>query len=199
MLADLADWQINFQQDLIRAIKGSSVRWPLREELDQHVLHLAVFVEPYLRWILQGRKTIDSRFSTRLVAPFGRIAPGDLLALKRSGGPVLGVCRVADVQFFEFAGTPWKEVLAPYAVAICADGDEFWSQRQRARYASVIQLSDVIALPGFVSKKKDRRGWVVFDSISPRRSQMPTGNRFGFVPARGDCPVSDGTADPPAT
>jgi hypothetical protein len=57
-------------------------------------LHLAVFIEPYLSFIFEGTKTIESRFNMRKQAPFGQVSAGDVLLLKRSGGPVCGVCLI---------------------------------------------------------------------------------------------------------
>src|SRR6202035_5734171 len=66
----------------------------LAETLDNNI-HLAVFVEPYLTFVLEGKKTIDSRFSVNRHAPFEQVKNGDLLILKQSSGPICGVCSVS--------------------------------------------------------------------------------------------------------
>jgi hypothetical protein len=39
-------------------------------------------VEPYLGYILEGKKTIESRFSKPLIPPYRRVALGDVVLLK---------------------------------------------------------------------------------------------------------------------
>src|SRR5260370_23796787 len=49
-------------------------------------IHIAVMVEPFLSYILDGTKTIESRFSKNLIPPYRRITPGDLVFLNASPG-----------------------------------------------------------------------------------------------------------------
>src|SRR5262245_24088979 len=64
-------------------------------------LHLGVFSEPYLRFILEGTKTVESRFSIKPCAPYRRVAEGDIILLKEVGGPVVGLCQVGSVWYYE--------------------------------------------------------------------------------------------------
>jgi ASC-1-like (ASCH) protein len=50
-----------------------------------------VFIEPYLQFILDGQKTVESRFSANRSAPYQQVGKGDVVLLKRTGGPVMGV------------------------------------------------------------------------------------------------------------
>ena len=50
--------------------------------------HLAVFQEPWLSYMLDGTKTVESRFATRWFAPYGLVHPGDAILIKASSGPV---------------------------------------------------------------------------------------------------------------
>jgi hypothetical protein len=65
-----------------------------REQLDcvadadsAMAVHLAVFVEPYLQLILEGKKSIESRFSANHCAPYG-----------------VGICR----RFYDLDFSTWK-------------------------------------------------------------------------------------------
>jgi len=73
---------------------------------DSARLHLAVFVEPYLQYVLDGKKTVESRFGIHRRPPFGHVSEGDILLLKRSGGPVTGVCLVARFGFMSWTRSP---------------------------------------------------------------------------------------------
>src|SRR5688572_10035738 len=55
---------------------------------DRVRIHLAVFIEPYLEFVLDGTKTVESRFSINRCVPFERANEGDIVLLKRSGGSV---------------------------------------------------------------------------------------------------------------
>src|SRR5688572_23664147 len=73
-------------------------------------LHLAVFVEPYLSYILDGSKTVESRFSTRPIAPHGRVHEGDVILMKPSGKPIAGWCRAGRVWNYELDPSSWVEI-----------------------------------------------------------------------------------------
>lgn len=126
-------------------------------------LHLAIFVEPYLTYILEGKKTIESRFSSRRTAPFRRVAPGDVLMLKASGGPVTGLCRVRKVWFYELDPSSWEEIRSRFAKPLCVSGSAFWAERESAGYATLMQVSDIRSIPPLDIPKRDRRGWVVLE------------------------------------
>ena len=125
-------------------------------------LHLAVFVEPYLSFILDGRKTVESRFSAVRCAPYDRVRAGDVILLKRAGGPVVGVCRATSAYFYELDGATLREIKANFSRRICPAESNFWSSRANASFATLISVSDVYRTPNFKVKKRDRRGWVTF-------------------------------------
>jgi hypothetical protein len=126
-------------------------------------LHLAIFNEPYLSFLLDGSKTVESRFSVNGVAPYGRVAPGDVILLKASGKPVVGSCRAAHVWDYELASDSWDEIRSQFGVALRAQ-EGFWESRQRARFATLIRVQDVCAAVPMAVPKRDRRGWVVLTS-----------------------------------
>ena len=46
-------------------------------------VHLAILLEPYLQYILDGTKTVESRFSKNRIAPYNMVEPGDVVLLKK--------------------------------------------------------------------------------------------------------------------
>lgn len=46
-------------------------------------LHLGVFTEPCLTYMLEGKKTIESRFSKHKIAPFYQIKKEDIVFIKK--------------------------------------------------------------------------------------------------------------------
>ncbi|MGH3799407.1 MAG: hypothetical protein ACRDTD_04590 [Pseudonocardiaceae bacterium] len=126
-------------------------------------VHLAVMLEPFLRYVLNGQKTVESRFSKNAIAPYGKVAPGDLVLMK--AGPVVGSFRVASVEFGMLNGGELARLRHDYARTICADDDQFWQARADKRYATLVGVDDVRKLPQITVPKRDRRGWVVLRAV----------------------------------
>ena len=160
------DWQ----GELLSALQA--VRWgapyatffrELEEGKPTCSIHLAVLIEPYLGLILEGKKTIESRFSVNRHAPFEQVQKGDIIILKRSGGPIVGMCRVADAWFYHLDPDTWSEI-EQYASALCMDDSSFWKEKRGASYASLMRIESTVRIPHFEIEKLDPRGWVVLHS-----------------------------------
>lgn len=128
-------------------------------------LHLAVFVEPYLQYLLDGRKTVESRFSVHRIAPYQSAEIGDVILLKRTGGPIVGLCRVISVWFYRLDPSTWASIRGTFTEALCAQDPNFWQQRASASFASLMRVSDVRTIEPIYYPKRDRRGWVI---LQPR-------------------------------
>ncbi len=136
-------------------------------------LHLAVLVEPYLESILRGRKTVESRFSLRRLPPYQRVSPGDVLLLKRAGGPIIGISRVAGVTFYRLDRERLRSIRENLADAICPADKGFWREREKALFATLIWLENVKAIDPLSLRKRDRRAWVI---LTEREQQVPLGS-----------------------
>lgn len=132
-------------------------------------VHLAIFVEPYLQFVLEGKKTVESRFSINRVAPYRQIVEGDIILLKKAGGPIIGICEAASAWFYKLDAEAFSEIINRFGRAICPTDDQFWEDRRQAGYATLISLRKVEKIDPFVLPKRDRRGWVV---LKPARPQM---------------------------
>lgn len=133
-------------------------------------LHLAVFVEPYLQFILDGKKTVESRFSSNRCAPYRAVQAGDLVLLKRSGGPVEGICQVADVWSYRLDPASWDEIRSGFGRQLCISDSEFWSEKSRASYATLMRIQRSRRLLPITVGKRDRRGWVILRTQSEQRT-----------------------------
>ena len=134
---------------------------------DGRTVHLAVMVEPFLGYILDGKKSIESRFSKHAIAPFYQIESGDLVLLKLTGGPVMGCFDTDTVEFVALNHEERDRLQRHYSVAICADSD-FWRARQDKRYATLVGVRNVHKLEPAPVTKSDRRGWVVLQPAEQR-------------------------------
>jgi hypothetical protein len=149
--------------DILAALRhaaGQDPTWGQLPELaDERVgLHVAVMVEPFLTHLLEGRKTIESRFSQRATQPYGRVSVGDLVLLK--SGPVVGSFLVATVQNLTLDAQVLAHLEQTHSEAICAD-ENFWKDRATKRYATLLGVRQVRTLPPVPIPKRDMRGWVV--------------------------------------
>lgn len=157
--------------ELLSAVRGD-IFWesylkPLQlPELPTFTLHLAILVEPYLQFILDGKKTVESRFSTRKFAPYNRVEKGDVVLLKQSSGPIVGICQVSYVWFYQLEPESWRTIKESFATAICAQDPDFWKQREAASFATLMRIQNVKSIEPIKFVKRDRRGWVVLHESS---------------------------------
>lgn len=131
-------------------------------------VHLAVLLQPYLRFILDGSKTVESRFSKKRIAPFNSVSQGDVVLLKKAAAKgISGVCLVTQVWFYQLDTETWYEIRDSFTRALRAEDPEFWEQRKSAQFATLMRVSEVHSLPLIEISKRDRRGWVVLHSHKP--------------------------------
>lgn len=134
--------------------------------------HVAIMREPFLRYVVEGRKTIESRFSITRRAPFGALHSGDRIWFKRSGGPYVAWCRAGTVWFYEGCSPGTIEnIRTLFADRIRATDDAFWAERAHKRYVTLVELADVstdlrnvcpvVDGVSVYSKIRGRSGWVV--------------------------------------
>ncbi len=123
--------------------------------------HLGVFVEPYLSYVLDGSKTIESRFSLNQCDPFGSVTKGDIVLVKEAAGPVVGLCRVSMVWSYVLDPESLTEIRSIFEPAMRVESESFWAERTDAAFATLMQIDHVTRIQPFTIEKKDRRGWVV--------------------------------------
>src|SRR5436189_5837688 len=159
-------WQKALLHDLELTIQKNKVllnTFKLERLQRTNNIHLAVFTEPFLSLIMEGRKKIESRFSVNKVAPFDKIIKGDLIVLKKTGGPVVGICFAEKI--FSFSNVDKKSLSSikeRFANGIASEIDpEFWKNRAHSKFISLIELDKVRYIEKVLCHKKDRRGWVV--------------------------------------
>jgi hypothetical protein len=168
------------EQDILRELKAAALvhqEWAtLAPLLDEPAvsIHLAVMLEPFLTYILDGKKTIESRFAKNAIAPYQNISTGDLVLLK--AGPVVGSFRASAAEFKVLYDGELQRLRADYGEAICARDDEFWESRAEKRYATLIGIRDVRRLPPVGVPKRDMRGWVVL-----RAAAQPAEDLFSLL------------------
>lgn len=154
-------------EQLARSSDWAALLHECRDPKAARQLHVGVFVEPFLDYIIQGTKTIESRFSKNLVPPYRNVQQGDVVALKRSSGAVVGLIEIGSVWFYELDRDVVQQLRQQFGAALCAMDSKFWSERSEARVATLMQITRVLRIPDCWIKKRDRRGWVVIPKHRP--------------------------------
>jgi hypothetical protein len=129
--------------------------------------------------VLSGRKSIESRFSRHRVAPFGQVGIGDLLLLKSQSGPISGIATVSHVDSYVLDPATWTSIRDRFSTALCAEDDEFWTERRDARFATLMRLAFVHPIAPLPVEKRDRRPWVV---LVPRTETDVNRNQLPLLP-----------------
>jgi hypothetical protein len=166
---------MKFKDDCVAHLAGilsGDAIWTQRMQ-DANRIHLAIFQEPYLTFIYDGKKTIETRFARRSCPPFRCVSVGDVVLLKSIGRGISGICTVDQVWFFDLDESAFRYIRERFTTAICPTDESFWSERQHARCATLILVGNVTRVPEFEVAKRDRRGWVVLHEDSQQLS-------FGF-------------------
>jgi hypothetical protein len=146
-----------------------------------HTIHLAIFIQPFLGRLLEGKKVVESRFSVRRCAPFQRVWTGDIVLIKEAAGPVRGVCEVGNTWFFDLAPGKLAEIRERFAECICATNDAFWESCEDTKYASLVELNELREVSPIACPKRDRRAWVVLQDVKERPPMRRT-TRLRSVP-----------------
>lgn len=125
--------------------------------------HLAIFKGDGGEKLLEGKKTIESRFSKSKIPPFRVISSGDLVYIKPSGKDIIGEFRVKKVIFFDGLDLSDLSYLKERYGRQLAVDEDYWKGKENCKVGTLIFIgnsSRFITSPVKVPKK-DLRGWVV--------------------------------------
>lgn len=132
-------------------------------------VHLAIVNEPFLSYIKNCRKTIESRFTKNKIAPYYQIHEGDIICMKAAGKPIDSIFIAGELRFYENSPYVFNEIKDKYTNEICAYDDSFWETRKDKRFISLISIKQVIQLSKpFNVPKRDKRAWIRFESMEPQ-------------------------------
>ncbi len=102
-----------------------------------------------LKDILDGAKTIESRWYVNKVSPWDRIQKGDTVYFKESGGPITAKAKAAKVlQFDNLNNQIIKEIIKSYGNAIspntsCEQWDSWITKQIKKIYCILVFLNEV--------------------------------------------------------
>lgn len=122
-------------------------------------LHLGVFNEPCLTYMLDGKKTIESRFSKKRIAPYNNITKDDIVFVKKSGGKIVAYFKIKEVRFYDLESFPASNIRHEFNKYLCVD-DEFWQKKKDSKYATLIFIKELVRLKPFSVQKKGMNTWI---------------------------------------
>ena len=122
-------------------------------------MHLGIFTEPCLTYMLEGKKTIESRFSKKKIAPYNKINKNDIVIVKKSGGNIVSYFTIKEVLFFNLDITPISEIKKQYKKYLCVDS-AFWEQKKDSKYATLLVIDSLTKLEPFHITKKGMQTWI---------------------------------------
>lgn len=131
-------------------------------------VHLAILYKEYLDLILEGKKTIEARFSRVKSPPFGRIKKSDKILLKETGGSIKGEAIATEVKYYEDL-TPDRimSIVNIYRKELQIK-ENFLKQKINSKYLTLIFLGNVRYITPYSINKKDRRAWIIIENQNQR-------------------------------
>ncbi|MFI4859316.1 MAG: hypothetical protein ACIAXF_01405 [Phycisphaerales bacterium JB063] len=166
------------------------------------MLHVAILKPNYIRDILAGEKTIESRLTKTNQPPHGQVTAGERLYLKASGGPFMAMAIASEVMSWaDLTPAQYSRIEQQYRPAIGGD-DAYWQMKRESRYATLIRLADVEPIDvGPKYKIAYMKAWYVLDeALNPVRDLALTAgairNRYAALPRAASSKTSRPQADP---
>lgn len=127
-------------------------------------IHLGIFAEPYLTYMLNGQKTIESRFSKNKILPYDKISKDDIVIVKKSSGNILAYLTIKDVKFFDLKENSIEEIKKNYQDKLCVD-NSFWLSKKDSNYATLIFIDKIFQLTPFSIPKKGMQTWITLNKM----------------------------------
>lgn len=123
-------------------------------------IHLGIFTEPCLTYMLNGQKTIESRFSKNKIAPYEKITKDDIVLVKKSGGNIVAYFTIKEVLFFDLQDYRIENIKAKYSKELCVEYT-FWENKKDSHYATLIKIDKLVKLKPFPINKKGMQTWLI--------------------------------------
>lgn len=123
--------------------------------------HIAILRQPFFDMVLNGEKTIESRWSMNKIAPYEKINIGDEILLKLTGEPVTAIAKVQDVKFYELTPEIAEDIRLKYGKQIGTDKFEDWNTILKKKYCTLIWLKDVKTIGPVPVQRSNGTGWIV--------------------------------------
>ncbi len=123
--------------------------------------HIAILRQPFYGMVLNGTKTIESRWGMNKCAPFGKIKVGDVIYIKQTGKPVTAKAVAKEVKFYTLTPKLVEEIRIKYGKLIGTDKFEDWETTLNKKYCTLIWLDKVEKIPPMQVPRSNGAGWII--------------------------------------
>lgn len=134
-------------------------------------VHVAILKPIYIRQILSGRKTIESRMTRTQQAPYGQVNAGEHLFFKESGGEFRAMAHATMIETFsDPSPTQFAKIEQRLRPQVGGD-DAYWKEKHASRFLTFVHLEHVEPIDvGPVYPKSAWKAWhVLEDQANPVR------------------------------
>lgn len=112
--------------------------------------------------MLNGKKTVESRYTKNRIFPYNKISEEDIVLIKKSCGDVLGYFTIKEVIFFELGEIDIECIKSKFGSQLCVT-ETFWEAKKNSNYATLIVIDEIVKLKPFYIDKKGMQTWIKFD------------------------------------
>jgi len=123
--------------------------------------HIAILRQPFFDMVINGEKTIESRWSMNKIAPYGKVNIGDEILLKETGKDVTARCVVKDVKYYQLIPELVEEIRIKYGKEIGTDKFKDWQSTLKKKYCTLIWLEKVKKIEPIKVKRSNGAGWLL--------------------------------------
>lgn len=123
--------------------------------------HIAILKQPFFDMVLNGEKTIESRWSVHKVAPYNKVQVGDEILLKETGKDVTATAIVKNVRYYELTPQVVEDIRIKFGKEIGTDKFENWQSTLQKKYCTLIWLENVKKIEPVKVPRSNGAGWIV--------------------------------------
>ncbi len=123
--------------------------------------HIAIFRGLLFDMVINGTKTIESRWSNKKVAPFNKVQVGDTIFIKKTSCDVVAKTQVKAVKFYNLSHEIAENIKKNYGKEIGIDYFENWENYKNKKYCTLIWLADIIPVKNMKVQNSHGAGWIV--------------------------------------
>ena len=136
--------------------------------------HVAILKWPYIGLILDGSKTIESRFTKTPRPPYRCVESGDRIYFKASAGPYMATAIAGRVEYYEnLAPRKIASLRKQFNDAIRGE-DSYWQAKSNSKFATLIGLRHVkpTATGPSLPRSQGKAWFVLDDPAQPHAFQV---------------------------
>lgn len=125
--------------------------------------HIVILKKIYYDMIMDGSKTIESRWAMSKFPPYNKVSVGDTLYFKVTGCDVTATATVSDVKFYELTPELVEEIRIKYGKFIGTDKFKDWKSTLNKKYCSLVWIKDVKEIEPMKVKRSNGAGWIIMN------------------------------------